>query len=204
MFPAQAYILLDTFLRQWVVGHRKWSCQTAADTEDRSRPLPQPQTTGHSTLPPPMPCLLVGFTGWPETVGMHHATSSLSRPVVFPVWSRSARLPCSSNGKESACNAGDLGSIPGSGRSLEKRMATHSSVLARRIPWTEKPGGLQSMELQRVGHDWVLYARSAASESPGNFCPLLTLELGFQATTALDFLVLGPFNSRQLPQHHAM
>jgi len=84
---------------------------------------------------------------------MHHAISSLSRPVVFPVWSRSARLPCSSNGKESACNAGDLGSIPGSGRSLEKRMATHSSVLARRIPWTEKPGGLQSVGLQRVGHD---------------------------------------------------
>ena len=32
-------------------------------------------------------------------------------------------------------------------------MATHSSSLAWRIPWTEEPGGLQSMELQRVGHD---------------------------------------------------
>ena len=39
-------------------------------------------------------------------------------------------------GKESACNAGDLGSIPGLGRSLEKGTATHSSVLAWRIPWT--------------------------------------------------------------------
>ena len=38
---------------------------------------------------------------------------------------------------------------------LEKGMATHSSILAWRIPWTEKPGGLQSMELQRVGQDWV-------------------------------------------------
>ena len=47
-------------------------------------------------------------------------------------------------------------------------------------------------------------ARAAASESPGNFCPLLALELGFQATTALDFLVLEPFNSHQLPQHHAV
>ena len=37
--------------------------------------------------------------------------------------------------------------------SLEKVMATHSSLLAWRIPWTEKPGGLQSMGLQRVGHD---------------------------------------------------
>ena len=37
---------------------------------------------------------------------------------------------------------------------LEKGLATHSSILAWRIPWTEKPGGLQSMERQRVGHDW--------------------------------------------------
>ena len=37
---------------------------------------------------------------------------------------------------------------------LEKEMATHSSILAWKIPWTEEPGGLQSMGLQRVGHDW--------------------------------------------------
>ena len=36
---------------------------------------------------------------------------------------------------------------------LEKIMATHSSILAWRIPWTVEPGGLQSMGLQRVGHD---------------------------------------------------
>ena len=36
---------------------------------------------------------------------------------------------------------------------LEKGMATHSSILARRIPWAEDPGGLQSMGSQRVGHD---------------------------------------------------
>ena len=36
---------------------------------------------------------------------------------------------------------------------LEKEMATHSSILAWRIPWTQEPGGLQSMGLQRVGHD---------------------------------------------------
>ena len=38
---------------------------------------------------------------------------------------------------------------------LEKEMATHSSILAWRIPWTEEPGGLQSMGSQRVGHDWA-------------------------------------------------
>ena len=36
---------------------------------------------------------------------------------------------------------------------LEKEMATHSSILAWRMTWTEEPGGLQSMGLQRVGHD---------------------------------------------------
>ena len=37
---------------------------------------------------------------------------------------------------------------------LEKGMATHSSILAWKSPWTEKPGRLQSIESQRVGHDW--------------------------------------------------
>ena len=37
--------------------------------------------------------------------------------------------------------------------SLDKEMATHSSILARRIPWMEEPGGLQSTGLQLVGHD---------------------------------------------------
>ena len=54
---------------------------------------------------------------------------------------------------ESVCNAGDLGSIPGSEDPLEEGMATHSSILAWRIQWTEEPGGLQSMELQVAGHD---------------------------------------------------
>ena len=38
---------------------------------------------------------------------------------------------------------------------LEEGMATHSSILAWRIPWTEEPGGLQSMASQRVRHDWA-------------------------------------------------
>ena len=38
---------------------------------------------------------------------------------------------------------------------LEKKMATHSNILAWRIPWTEEPGGLHSTGLQRVGHDGV-------------------------------------------------
>ena len=62
-------------------------------------------------------------------------------------------FPDGSDGKESACNAGDPGPITGSGSTLEKGMATHSSILAWRSPWTEKPGGIQSMGLQRFGQD---------------------------------------------------
>ena len=58
-----------------------------------------------------------------------------------------------SDSEESTYNVGDPGLIPGSGRSLEKGMATHSSILAWRIPWAEEPGRLQSMGIQRVGHD---------------------------------------------------
>ena len=48
---------------------------------------------------------------------------------------------------------------------LEKEIATHSSILAWRIPWTEEPGGLQSMGLQRVRHDWVTNTRTHPSQA---------------------------------------
>ena len=50
-------------------------------------------------------------------------------------------------------SAGDAGSIPGQDDPLEEGMATHSSILAWRVPWTEEPGRLQSMGSQRVGHN---------------------------------------------------
>ena len=53
-----------------------------------------------------------------------------------------AGFPGSSDDKESTCNTGDLGLIPGSGRSPGKRMATLFSILAWRITWTEETGGL--------------------------------------------------------------
>ena len=66
------------------------------------------------------------------------------------------RLPDGSVVKESAYNAGDMGDsvlIPGSGRSPGGGNATHSSILAWKIRWTEEPGGLQPMESQRVEHN---------------------------------------------------
>ena len=58
--------------------------------------------------------------------------------------------------KNPPANAGEIrdeGSIPGSGRSPEEVMATHSSVFAWRIPWTEEPGRQQSIGSQKVGYD---------------------------------------------------
>ena len=62
-------------------------------------------------------------------------------------------MPGGSAGQESACVVGDLGSIPGLGRSPGEGNGYHSSILAWRIPWTEEPSGLQSMGSQRVRHD---------------------------------------------------
>ena len=50
-------------------------------------------------------------------------------------------------------SAGDVGSIPGLGRSPGEEMATHSSILAWEISWTEEPGGLQPRGSQRVGQN---------------------------------------------------
>ena len=55
--------------------------------------------------------------------------------------------------KNPPAKAGDLGSTSGSGRSPGGGHGTHSSILAWRIPWTEKPGGLQATGSQRVRHD---------------------------------------------------
>ena len=58
-------------------------------------------------------------------------------------------FPDGSEDKESVFNAGDPGSIPGLGKSSGERNASHFTILAWRIPWTEEPGRLQSMGSQR-------------------------------------------------------
>ena len=61
-------------------------------------------------------------------------------------------FPRGSDGKESACSADSHVQSLGWDDPLEKEMATHSSILAWKIPWMEEPGRLQSMESQRVRH----------------------------------------------------
>ena len=60
-----------------------------------------------------------------------------------------------SDGKESACNAGDLSSIPESGKIPGEGNRNPLQYSCLENPWTEEPGGLQSMELQRVRHNWA-------------------------------------------------
>ena len=61
--------------------------------------------------------------------------------MFYEFWRISNRgFPGGSDGKEYSCHAGELGSMPRSGRSLEKRMATHSSILTWEISWTKEPG----------------------------------------------------------------
>ena len=61
------------------------------------------------------------------------------------------------NPPANAGDARDLGSIPGLGRSPGEEMATCSSILAWKIPWTEDYGKLQSVGLKRVRHNWTLW-----------------------------------------------
>ena len=61
------------------------------------------------------------------------------------------------SGKEATCQCKEMQEMKvrslGQEDPLEEEMATHSRILAWRIPWTEEPGGLQSMGSQRVGHN---------------------------------------------------
>ena len=80
--------------------------------------------------------------------------------VVFQVSSKVIQLyiymylgfPLGSVVKESPCNEGDLGSIPGLGRYAQRDKTSLSSILAWRMSWTEEPSRLQSIGSQRVGH----------------------------------------------------
>ena len=94
---------------------------------------------------------------------------------------------------------------------LEKGMATHSSILAWRIPWTEEPGGLQSMESYRVRHDWgqtlsLFSIAGSVGSIPGQGTKILLAPrhgppkkihnrtMSFFCTSAFDYLILSKKN----------
>ena len=96
------------------------------------------------------------LTGLPASSPAFYPHSSLA-PISASDHSSKALFylgfPGGSVVKNLIANAGDTGSIPGSGRSPGEGMATHSSILAWEIPWTKESGGPHRMGSQRVGHN---------------------------------------------------
>ena len=85
-------------------------------------------------------------------------------------------FPCGSAGKESACKVGDLGSVLGWEDPLEKGKATHSSILAWRIPWTKSTGS------KRAGHDRVTFTFTFTLHGSGMATDEISVRLGGEAT----------------------
>ena len=84
---------------------------------------------------------------WSRSQTQSQSLASEEHAVLSSTLLSGKGFPGNSDGKVSACNAGDLGwEDP-----MKKGMATHSSILTWRIPWTEEPGRLQSMGSQRAG-----------------------------------------------------
>ena len=105
-------------------------------------------------------CQQGGLCYWTHCLGLSQVFFQYNSWVGMRPW-RKDRLftpvflgfPGGSDGKESTSNEGDLGLIPGLERSPGEGMATHSSILAWRILWTEEPGRLLYIGSQRVRHD---------------------------------------------------
>ena len=85
----------------------------------------------------------------------HVYTSIISLSLCITLQrTRESFIPGSSHGKESSCNAGNRGSIPGWARSPGGGNGNPLQYSCLEIPWSEEPGRLWSIGLQRVGHDW--------------------------------------------------
>jgi len=108
-------------------------------------------------------------------------------------------LPGGASGKESACQCRRGKRYDGfdpwvKEDPLEEEMATHSSLLAWRIPWTEEPGGLQSMGSPRVRHDLAnkhTHMRLAIKHHPGPFVSIVFVFFTIQPFSRMMDLKLG-------------
>ena len=109
--------------------------------------------------------------------------------------SHSVGFPGGSDSKEFTCNVGDLGSEgPWVGKiPLEKGMATHSNILAWRIPWTEEPGGLLFTGSQRVGHDWA--TKHSTLLVNRTVCFLKKLNFFFLLALCFYVFIFGPIGA---------
>ena len=163
-FPWPLSARLETFLH-WSSQEARWGSSLGPRTDGLWSPPPLPLTLGFWQDAGTFWSLSVwSKTGWGWSGGV--SPSSLSSLTSLDVIFQGRKsdqsshqstegFPGDSSGKESACNAGDLDSIPGSGRSPGEGNGNPLQYSCYRIPWTEEPAGLQSMGLQRVRHDWT-------------------------------------------------
>ena len=110
---------------------------------------------------------------------IHGVTKSRTRLSDWTEWGRTG-LPWWLSGKEPAFQED----------SLEKSMATHSSILAWRISWTEEPGGLQSIGLQRIRYYWSDLACTHANTGDESLSPGLGRPLGVENGNLLPYSCL--------------
>ena len=146
------------FPRRTVVSSEAWvisSCQLKGEGDE----IPHPLQRREPGLMPKVRAwarikrkLAGAKRGWEKSIGTNYTEMGRHPYTVLKVL---LIVRGSSDGKESACNAGDSGSVFISGRSAGEGKATHANILAWEIPWTEEPGRLLPMVSQRVRHDWA-------------------------------------------------
>ena len=120
---------------------------------------------------------------WSRTAPQGMISGMLLRTLVFPGGSAVKNPPAMQETQVRSLGQEDP---------LEQGMATHSSILAWRIPWTEEPGGLQSMVSQRVGHDWATRQQQQlrAPRDEGEWALVLILK------SSADLVLLNPQERR--------
>ena len=129
------------FLGQDIPWSRKWQLTPVflSGTSHRQRSLVSYSPQGHKESYTTERLSIHTYTQKCLPFGKHHKILIIIITCLHPLWASMV-----AHGKESA-NAGDVGLIPGLGRSPEERNGTHSNILVWETPWTEEPGRLQSM-----------------------------------------------------------
>ena len=103
----------------------------------------------------PSGCTVVGGPRWLSAWWLQHPLfTDMAGDISHSHYELARGFPHGSVVKNPPASEGDMVQSLGQEDPLEKGTATHSSILAWRIPWTEKAGGLQSMGSHRVGHNW--------------------------------------------------
>ena len=129
------------FLGQDIPWSRKWQLTPVflPGTSHRQRSLVSYSPQSHKESYTTERLSIHTYTQKCLPFGKHHKILIIIITCLHPLWASMV-----AHGKESA-NAGDVGLIPGLGRSPEERNGTHSNILVWETPWTEEPGRLQSM-----------------------------------------------------------